>query len=165
MQILVSDTSVIIDLERAKLLEKVFEGPMNFVMPDLLFEREFPSDGQRLLDLGLTVLSLDGKELAFAQITHQTVQALSLPDCFALALSTRQHHILLTGDKALRAFAEAQQIECHGVLWLFDQLHATGSLPNALLASGLQELAVHPRCRLPKNEIAKRLVRWQKANA
>jgi predicted nucleic acid-binding protein len=165
MQILVSDTSVIIDLERANLLEQVFETSMSFVMPDLLFEREFPTDGQRLLDLGLEVLSLDSKELTYAQVTHQTIHALSLPDCFALVLSTRPDHLLLTGDKALRTFAESQQVECHGILWLLDQLYATNRIPQTSLAKGLTALAAHPRCRLPRNEIAKRLLRWQKEKA
>jgi hypothetical protein len=164
MQILVSDTSVIIDLERANLLEQVFKSEMSFVMPDLLFEREFPTDGQRLKELGLTVLALTSEELVLAQTTHQIKNALSLPDCFAMALSTRPNHLLLTGDKALRTFAEANQVQCRGVLWLLDQLHASNQVASFMMRAGLISLAAHPRCRLPKNEIAKRLVRWQEEN-
>jgi predicted nucleic acid-binding protein len=161
MHILVSDTSVIIDLERANLLENVFAAGLNLVMPDLLFEREFGADGQRLVRLGLKVLSLDADELAFAQISHLSYKALSLPDCFALALSARENHILLTGDKALRQIAEGKLIVCHGVLWLFDELARTKLVSKAKLARSLRELSLHPRCRLPKAEINLRLKQWQ----
>jgi hypothetical protein len=40
MPVLVSDTSVIIDLERGVLLEDLFRLPFGFAMPDLLFHRE-----------------------------------------------------------------------------------------------------------------------------
>jgi predicted nucleic acid-binding protein len=161
MQILVSDTSVIIDLERANLLENVFASGLALVMPDLLFEREFGADGQRLTRLGLKILSLDSDELAFAQTSHLNYKALSLPDCFALALSARQNHVLLTGDKALRQIAEGNLIVCHGVLWLFDEMARTKSISKAKLARGLRELSLHPRCRLPKAEISLRLKQWQ----
>lgn len=54
MAILVSDTSVLIDLERAGLLEAMFVLPFEFVVPDLLYERELAGEmGERLLGLGL----------------------------------------------------------------------------------------------------------------
>ena len=39
MKVLVSDTSVLIDLERGGLLEGVFELPYEFAVPDLLYGR------------------------------------------------------------------------------------------------------------------------------
>lgn len=160
MQILVSDTSVIIDLERANLLEVVFRTTLKFAMPDLLFEREFGADGLPLVALGLSVLTLSPDELALAQVVHNKEIALSLPDCFALALSTREQHILLTGDMALRKSAETKKIHCHGLLWLLDQLYAMRAVAVDRLYDGLSTLAKHPRCRLPKKEVAMRLLRW-----
>ena len=40
MQVLVSDTSVLIDLERGSLLATCFRLAFRFVVPDLLYERE-----------------------------------------------------------------------------------------------------------------------------
>ena len=40
MAVLVSDTSVIIDLERGALLDDLFRLPFEFAVPDLLFHRE-----------------------------------------------------------------------------------------------------------------------------
>lgn len=40
MPVLVSDTSVIIDLDRGALIEDLFRLPYEFAVPDLLFARE-----------------------------------------------------------------------------------------------------------------------------
>ena len=56
MAVLVSDTSVIIDLERGDILETVFALDAVFAVPDLLFRRELAGPlGDRLLALGLQV--------------------------------------------------------------------------------------------------------------
>ena len=50
MPILVSDTSVLIDLERADLLDEMFLLPFEFAVPDLLYGRELAGElGDRLL--------------------------------------------------------------------------------------------------------------------
>ncbi len=66
---------------------------------------------------------------------------------------------LLTGDAPLRALAEAEQVECHGVLWLIDRMDAELVAEPAVLRAGLDRLARHPRCRLPRAEIDARLAR------
>lgn len=40
MKVLVSDTSVLIDLERVQVLEPSFRLPFEFVVPDLLYDLE-----------------------------------------------------------------------------------------------------------------------------
>lgn len=42
--ILVSDTSVLIDLERGGLLEAVFALPHEFAVPDVLYDHEMQGD-------------------------------------------------------------------------------------------------------------------------
>ena len=65
--VVVSDTSVLIDLERGRLLEAAFRLPLAFAVPDLLYERELkPNDGGRLLEPGLRVSELDGDGVAAA---------------------------------------------------------------------------------------------------
>ena len=61
MHVLVSDTSVLVDLERGSLLEASFRLPFRFVVPDLLYERELKNwGGEELIRLGLAVEELDG---------------------------------------------------------------------------------------------------------
>lgn len=56
MRLLVSDTSVLIDLERGGLLETAFRLSWEFAVPDLLYKRELRDhNGPALLHLGLRV--------------------------------------------------------------------------------------------------------------
>ena len=156
--VVVSDTSVLIDLERGCLLEAAFRQPFAFAVPDLLYEQELKArEGSRLRELGLQIAQLDGDGVAKAVEYRKQVPALSLPDCFALALAVRGNWTLLTGDAKLRRLAEASRVECHGLLWLLDEMLAAGAATSRTLHDGLRAVSEHPRCRLPKAEVRDRL--------
>ena len=161
MRVLISDTSVLIDLERGSLLDAAFRMPFEFAVPDLLYERELKEHGgERLCRLGLRVSELDGDGVARAFHYQRAWPALSLSDCFALALAAGNGWILLTGDSALRKLADAEHVACHGVLWLMDEMLRTASASARELHDGLAAISAHPRCRLPKGEARARLARY-----
>ena len=158
MPVLVSDTSVLIDLERGSFLEPVFRLPFEFAVPDLLYERELRDHGgPALVEMGLRIEELDGPAVALALEYRRARRSLSLPDSFALALSKSNSWTLLSGDGPLRALALEEAVKCHGVLWLLDHLHEHHILDQNALTVGLQQIAEHPRCRLPQAEIRARL--------
>ncbi|RWD16096.1 MAG: hypothetical protein EOS75_29990 [Mesorhizobium sp.] len=161
MPILVSDTSVLIDLERAQLLEEMFRLPFEFAVPDLLYARELAGElGDQLVRLGLRVEVLTPAELSRATIVRRQNMRLSVPDTFAFSIAESRQWTLLTGDGTLRELAVAEQIEMHGVLWLFDQLADGNHVPFNRLHDGLNTLFTHPRCRLPAAEVRRRLARF-----
>ena len=161
MRVLVSDTSVLIDLERAALLEATFRLPFDFAVPDLLYEREIRDHGgDASIALGLRIAELDGAGVTLALGYRRRRPALSLPDAFALALASTRSWTLLSGDAALRDLARRERIDCHGVLWLIDRMHEAAVAEPATLRAGLQALAAHPRSRLPRAELRKRLDRY-----
>lgn len=163
MILLVSDTSILIELERGGLLESAFSGDWTMVVPDLLYERELLSEnGPYLRSLGLGVVELSPDEVSFAQQVKRSRPVLSLADCFALTCAQRTNHVLLSGDKVLRAEARARNGVVYGVLWLLDQMHAATVSP-ALLVDGLIKIQAHPRCWLPKDEVQMRLRLWQQS--
>ena len=156
--VVVSDTSVLIDLERGSLLEAAFRLPFAFAVPDLLYERELKAKGgSRLRELGLQIAELDGDGVAKAVEYRKRVPALSLPDCFALALAVRGSWTLLTGDAKLRRLAEGFRVDCHGLLWLLDEMLSAGAATPQALHDGLETVSKHPRCRLPKGKVGERL--------
>jgi predicted nucleic acid-binding protein len=162
MRVLVSDTSVLIDLERGSFLDAIFALPYAFAVPDVLYHREMAGEwGERLVGLGLRVEEVSEEGVANALRYRAQRQALSLPDSFALALAKERVWVLLTGDSQLRALAAGEQVECHGVLWLLDRMEEAGTLGIQLLHDGLAALAGHPRCRLPRQEIFVRLERYR----
>src|SRR5690554_3218621 len=137
MRVLVSDTSVLVDLERGALLEASFRLPFRYCVPDLLYERELKDHGgPDLLRLGLVVEELDSDGLTEAIAYRRRVPALTLPDSLALTLARKRAWLLLTGDGPLRQLAAAEAVECHGVLWMLDQIHAAGTATTAALHRG-----------------------------
>src|SRR5229473_8031116 len=121
MRILVSDTSVLIDLERGGFLDSCFKLPFEFAVPDLLYARELAEfGGPALVARGLLVQELTRDEVTTAQTVRGDHPKLSLPDAFAYALASARGWTLLTGDGELRALAQAQQVPFFGVLWILD---------------------------------------------
>jgi len=162
MRVLVSDTSVLIDLERSGLLEAAFRLSWKFAVPDLLYKRELRDhNGPELLRLGLRVEALNPEAVHRALEYQRRVPALSLPDTFAITLAKVKGRILLAGDGELRRLATAEEIDHHGVLWVFDQLLDQAQATACVLHAALTALSGHPRCRLPAREVRDRLERWR----
>jgi hypothetical protein len=165
MKVLVSDTSVVIDLERSAMVEEVFKLRCEFAVPDLLFKRELATHhGKKLRNLGLRIESMDKAGLQRAHQYFKANKSLSLPDCFALSIAKENSWVLLTGDKSLRSLATKEDVECHGVLWVFDKLFNSKLTKTGTLHAGIQALANHPRCRLPKSELHKRIQIYSRNN-
>ena len=158
MRVLVSDTSVLVDLERGGLRNACFRLPFRFAVPDVLYERELePYGGKELIRLGLAIEELDADGIALALAYRQRSRVLSLPDCFALVHARTRPWTLLSGDRTLRRLATNESVECHGLLWLLDRMHDTGGVSTQGLYDGLTAISRHPRCRLPKAEVGRRL--------
>jgi hypothetical protein len=162
MKVLVSDTSVLVDLERGALVECCFRLPFEFAVPDLLYRRELePYGGPELVKLGLRIEALTSQELSSVQALRGAHPKLSLPDAYAYTLASARQWTLLSGDGELRALAVARQVDCFGVLWLCDHLFDGKIIEASILISSLEVIAAHPRCRLPRAEITARLTRYR----
>jgi hypothetical protein len=164
MRVLVSDTSVLVDLERGNLLEAAFLLPLQFAVPDVLYNRELKDfGGPQLMDLGLRIEELAPEGVELAKSFRDRKPGLSVPDAFAAALAKTQGWALLAGDGLLRELATAEAVECRGVLWLMDLMLEKAIVDSQKLFDGLSRISVHPRCRLPKREIRVRLERYGRA--
>jgi predicted nucleic acid-binding protein len=162
-RLLVSDTSVLIDLERGALLQTTFKLATPLAVPDVLYERELrASNGELLLTLGLQVLELDGAGVAVAQSYMARARGLSVPDAFALALAKRGGHILVCGDRTMKKLAQAESVECHGLFWILDRIVEAGLLTAKRVHDALQTIASHSRSRLPKDTVAAYLTKFSR---
>jgi hypothetical protein len=161
VEIVVADTSVLIELERGLFLEVMFACGLVFAVPDALFELELlNNNGPYLQKLGLGILALSPAEMSAVQHLKSKYRGLSLPDCAAWVCARRPDHRLVTGDNALRDAALGDKIVVNGVLWVLDQFEASGKVAHATLHSGLAQIAADARCRLPRKEIDTRLEKW-----
>lgn len=76
MKVLVSDTSVLIDLDRGSLVETAFRLPFKFNVPDLLYEREIKDHyGSSFIGLGLRARPRQGKRMDAAFRRPRLTQA------------------------------------------------------------------------------------------
>ena len=163
MDVLVSDSSVLIELSKRGLLDKMFELEFRFAVPDLLFHEELIDLGtysrQDLLGFGLEVESLDCEGVEAAISYQSSRPALSLVDAFALALANRRGWQLLTEDRAMRSVARSEGIVHRDVLWVIDNMLTSGILPAAQAVVALESMRDDPRCPVPNHELDLRLRR------
>ena len=96
-------------------------------------------------------------EVAQALELKKRNPALSANDCFCCLTAIAHAGILLTGDAQLRRVASARSLRVHGVLWVVDELDATGTCTDSLLTRALKRWQDDDTVFLPQDEIAKRL--------
>ena len=163
MQVLVSDSSILIGFSKRELLDKMFELEFEFAVPDLLFHEELIDLGaysrRDLLGLGLRVESLDAEGVEVAIAYQSERPALSLVDSFALALATGRGWRLLTEDRTMRSVAESKGIAHMDALWIVDNMLEGGILSASQVAAVLGAMRDDPRCPVPKPELAVRIRR------
>src|ERR1700752_3368709 len=107
MRIIVSDSSCLIDLRKASLLDVFLRLPYEVLIPNILFDDELlkfsKTQKQGLIRGGLKVMDLPGESVLRAQRIARDNARLSIHDAFALALAEHcPGCILLTGDGQLR---------------------------------------------------------------
>lgn len=165
MRVLVSDASILIELAKWSLLRALFELPFEFAVPDALYEDELIDlgevDREQLRELGLRVESLDAEGMSRA-VAYQTARPkLTLHDCLALTLAVTNDWSLLTGDKRMRALADDEHIEVHGVLWVIDRFMEHRIVHSSALAKALRGMLADHRSRIPHAEINRRLALFE----
>lgn len=166
MRIVVSDSSCLIDLRKASLLEAFVRLPYELMIPNTLFDEELlrftAAQKRALVRGGLQVIDLPGESVQRAVEVTRELARLSIHDGFAFALA-EQHAgcVLLTGDGALRTYAAARDMEVRGVLWIIDELYRHGVLQPAALLEALNLFATDETVRLPKREVAACIRRYQ----
>lgn len=165
MRIVISDSSCLIDLRKASLLDAFLRLPYELLIPNTLFEEELLkfSAAQKtgLIRGGLKVVDLPGDSVLRARQIAREMPHLSIHDGFAFALAeSHDGCILLTGDSALRTLAMERDIEVHGVLWVIDELHRHTRCTAQTLLIALRLLAADPTVRLPQRELAAYIKRY-----
>ncbi|MYC64765.1 MAG: hypothetical protein F4X12_00335 [Acidobacteriia bacterium] len=168
MRLIVSDSSCLIDLRKASLLEAFLDLPYEVLIPDALFEEELvrftPAQKDLLLQGGLKVVEVPAESVLRARAIVGDYPQLSIHDAFAFALADScEDRMLLTGDSGLRALAESYRLEVHGTLWVIDQIHNAGLAPTKVLLAVLRDFTDDPNVRLPRRELAARIRRYKKA--
>ena len=168
-KIVVSDTNIFIDLISINLLDGFFCLPWEIHTTDMIVQKLIKSEQHkaitRLKENGhLIVKKFDGEELA--QLARMKLERLtsnaSIQDCSVWKLAKDLECALLTGDNKLRKIVQNDNIEVHGILYLFDKMLEHKIMDNEPAINKLQSL-FSINSRLPKEEIDKRIALWKEA--
>ena len=166
IRIVISDGSCLINLEKVSLLDTLLQLPYEFLISDAMFGEELPSftaaQKQALLDGGLQVVDLPGARVLRAREVVGSAPQLSVHEGFAFALAEScPGCILLIGEGRLRALAGRHGMQVRGVLWACDEMHCNGLATAASLLAALRRFAADPAVRLPRQEVAASIRRYQ----
>lgn len=164
MQIIVNDSSCLIDLRKAGLLHAALLLPFRFQIALPVIRSELigiaPVEIDDLVIRGLEIVDVPPEGVGRALTFRSAYPALSFNDCLSLALAEGQPgSILLTGDQSLRNRAGAIGIEVHGVLWVSDQLEVGNHVSLAALHEGLLRLEADTLVFVPRDALAERIAR------
>lgn len=119
MLLLISDANILIDMEAGALMDTLFQLPMQFAIPDILYWEEIEPGAPGLEQRGLRVLEVASQFVAYASgLSAKYGTGPSINDYLALALAKQQGCPLLTGDQALRRAAESEDVSVMGSVWL-----------------------------------------------
>lgn len=157
-----SDTNIWFDFYEIHHLDHPFRLEHEFYISKNAFADELPAAEDirdDLLRQGLKVIEITDDELAMARVYSGQYRALSVYDAIALSIAKSRNWILLTGDKPLRVAAEKEIVQCHGILWIYDELRGTGKLSDMEYHSAIRDLIEAVRNggrRLPMDELEKR---------
>ena len=167
-KIVVNDTNIFIDLYEVGLLDEFFSLPWevhttDFVMYELLREGQHETVAKYKADKRLVIPVFEGKEMSeIANLYQQSMEKtnLSLADCSVWYYAKMNNYILLTGDRKLRTCSINDDVEVHGVIYVFDMLLELDIISRQVAIEKLQQLySINPR--LPKEEIDKRINKWK----
>lgn len=168
-KIVVSDTNIFIDLISVNLLDSFFSLPWEIHTTDMIVQELIKSEQHEAITLlrengHLIVKKFEGEELA--QIARMKLERLSsnasIQDCSVWKLAKDLECALLTGDNKLRKVVQNDNIEVHGILYLFDKMLEHEIMDNETAIYKLQSL-FSINSRLPKEEIVKRITLWKEA--
>ncbi len=158
MLLLISDANILIDMEAGGLMATLFQLPMTFGIPDVLYFEEIEPASPDLEAIGLQVMEVSPAFVDYAlQLPGRYGEAPSRNDYLALALAKQEGCDLLTGDQELKESARSEGVQVKGTVWLLCEMvkNQLLSLDQALSALGRMKAS---KRRLPWME-AERLLR------
>lgn len=168
MKIIVNDANILIDLVDLKILPYFFQLEFEFHTTAIILDELFEVQKEALfpyIETGsLIVDDISDEDLIEILLIRATKPNLSEQDCSAFYQAQKDKAALITSDNTLRKFAQANNLEVHGHLWVFDNLVNNEILTGVTAIKKLEELCnvVNPKLGLPKNECQKRIKLWNK---
>ena len=163
MKLAVQDANIIIDLIKIDLWQIALKLDIEIYTTDFVVGELDENQLiiiQPYIDEGhFSVRTFDAEEVGEIYDLNARMPALSAVDCSVLHSARSDGAMVLTGDKRLRNEVINNQVEVHGVLWIFDELLRLEIIDFHHAITKL-EILMNLNSRLPKRECQLRLDKW-----
>lgn len=164
MKIAVKDANVFIDMELMGIFDLWVQLGIQTLTSSLIaLELETGNHGEALAYIATKHITVLNPPLASIEALYRSEKGLSPQDASVLQIAMENDAILLTGDKTLRIAAEVRQVECHGSIWILDQLVRRDILPGTVAAEKLRSLissSVAGIRYLPRRAAEAHIAKW-----
>lgn len=164
MKVVVQDANILIDLEKAGILDLWFQLGHETHTTDQI-TRELRGDGSKGALAYIRRKVIKERKFTFEELAEigtlreKCGGGTSFEDCSVLYLACEIGACVLTGDGPLRRQSEARSIEVHGMIWIFDELVAACLLAPAIAADKLRGL-LDSGSYLPQSICDQRVQHW-----
>ncbi|MCF7920928.1 MAG: PIN domain-containing protein [Candidatus Cloacimonetes bacterium] len=167
MNLLISDTCILIDLYNGELLDSMCRLPYELGVSDAVlsgFEDDeselIMPNPEQILRAGFKSYSISSEELAEVYKLYSKYSRPSIYDIFGLVVAKKYNAILLTGDGDLRESAKSENIEIRGIIWVLDELIKHEVIDKHRAANSLRKI-LDSGSYLPKKECDLRFDKWK----
>lgn len=166
-KIVINDTNILIDLYNTGLIKHCHRLPLEMRTLDYVIEEVIEPDQkeamQALVNEGtLTVAPLspeDNEETYRLFVSNMTQSNLSVLDYAVIVYARRHVCTILTGDRKMRIYAEAEGLEVSGIFYLVDLFVNEGIVSYDEMVTHLRLLALS-NVRLPRFAIDERIRKY-----
>jgi rRNA-processing protein FCF1 len=167
-KVAVTDACIFIDLHDLGLTNLFFNLDLEIhttsaVLYELYYEQQQVLKAYQSVER-LTVHNLQEQDLVEIY-SEKYPRSLSETDKSVLHIANKIYACILSSDKTLRNCAKNKNIECHGMIWIFDKLVETSVLTKSEAATKLKQLIatnfVFQNNPNLVDEIEKRLKFWK----
>ena len=164
-KLIVSDTSIFIDLISINVLDKLFLLPCDICTTDFVVNEIKWSNQRTEIDKHIKTKELKTVSFGFEELIKISelcsTSRTSMTDCSVWYLAKETGGRLITGDGKLRRAVEKDNVKVSGILYVFDNLVEYNIMDKVSASALLEQLmAINPR--LPEHECEKRIEAWRK---
>lgn len=164
MNVAVTDANIFIDLAKLEMINYLFSLGLNIYTTQEVIDQLNEAQAVKVIPFiksgTLAVHKFSAEEIIVIQ-SLKAPRALEFTDVTVAYLAKEINALVLTGDGALRKYCISLQMEVRGILWLFDECVNKQIFDHSIALQKLKALAAL-NDRLPKDEIAKRLEKWER---
>ena len=144
-KIVVNDTNIFIDIYKIGLLEEMFSLPWEIHTTRLVLVEIIREGQQESVNLYVNDGRLHIPELSEEEMLSIAKMKLQYSDCSVWYYALKNNYTLLTGDRKLRNISALDNIEVHGILYIFDKMVEQKVLTPAIAADKLDNESTRKR--------------------